>query len=479
MLTLIKNISRYGVSVSLTKRTNRSISITNFTALIVSGGLIVLWIVHTLYQGFGTPSVVVALIIVICIIIPFLNKNEKYDLSRYLLNISIVYGMLCMAIFRKIDGATHESTYFVNRTAIMIFAIAIPAALFHFNERMSLLINVGLGFLALILYDPIHNFCGVGYYQAGHTQADYYYNNFLYLLLFFMLGLILFYLKMNLEKYETKFEETIQELSERNTKIDKQKTELGQKNTLLIELLNEKDQDLLSINQQLVKQNNDLLQFSYAISHNVRGPVASILGLMNLIEGNAIKKDELPGLLKNLSHSVQTMDAILHKLNQILATRDDTFNIREDVNLKTELRIVEETLARPIQNNHVKLRSNLKADQVFSVRAYIHSILTQLIANAIQFRSLSRQPIVTVSSWYEGSFIFIQVEDNGVGINLDRHKEDVFKPFKRFHATASGKGIGLYLVKLQVDKLNGLIDIKSIPDVGSSIVIRLENMNSV
>lgn len=475
MLNGLKNISRYGASVRLSKSINRSIFITNVTALILIGGLSVLWVVHTLYYGLGRPSLVVAGVILICIPILLLNRNGYYTLSRYLLNINIVYGMLCMTIFRKLDGETFESTYFVSRTAIMVFAVAIPAALFHFNERKSILINVAIGSIALILYDPIHSLFGVGYYQTGNTQADYYYNTFLFTLLLFVLGLILFYLKMNLEKYETKYEETIRTLSDQNKKIGKQRTELSQKNTLLIELINEKDQDLLSINQELVRQNNDLLQFSYAISHNVRGPVASIMGVMNLIEGGIIKKEEMPGLLKNFSESVHLLDGILHKLNQILAARDDTFNIREEVNLKTELRIIEETFAKPIHDNHVKIRADLKAETLISVRAYIHSILTQLISNGIQFRSLSRQPVITVSSYYQGSSIVLRVEDNGAGINLERHREDVFKPFKRFHATASGKGIGLYLVKLQVDKLEGSIDIKSVPNVGSSITICLEN----
>src|SRR5688572_26454533 len=119
--------------------------------MILACGMAMLFSVHTLSQGFETSILAPAFMTMVCISIPYLNRNGHFRLSRYLLNINIVYGILCMTIIRKLDGLSYESTYFVSRSAIMVFAIAIPAALFHFSELKSLLINVFISGLALIL----------------------------------------------------------------------------------------------------------------------------------------------------------------------------------------------------------------------------------------------------------------------------------------------------------------------------------------
>lgn len=368
----------------------------------------------------------------------------------------------------------YESTYFVNRSGMLIFSVMLPIALFHNRERISLIVTLLIGLLMVMLYDPIHNLFGVGYYQMGNDRENYYYNNFFYLIMFSGMTTIMIYLKKTMEDYEDKYEQSIHSLSEKNLQIEKQRMELAEKNSLLVEVLSKKDYALTTVNQELIRKNNDLLQFSFAISHNVRGPVATILGLMGILERKPTK-EESKAVLQYLSKSIKSLDTIIQGLNRILESREDTFNIKEKVDLRSELNRIEEFLEPAIKQNHVSLSYRLDVDNLFTIKTYIQDILSQLIANGIQFRSPQRRPVISVITARENGAVIICVEDNGLGLDMERHKEDLFLPFKRFHPTSSGKGIGLYLVKLEVEKLHGTIDVLSKPEKGFSVTIRLND----
>jgi light-regulated signal transduction histidine kinase (bacteriophytochrome) len=277
-----------------------------------------------------------------------------------------------------------------------------------------------------------------------------------------------------MEDYESKYELSIQSLSEKNRQIETQKMELADKNSVLMEILTKKDQDLLTINQELLRKNNELMQFSFAISHNVRGPVATILGLMGLIDRKP-SQQELNVLLNYLSTSVHSLDGILKGLNQIIDTKDDTFNTREQVDLLAEIVRIQGFLEPVLKQNDISIRYKLDINNLFTVKAYVQNILGQLIANGIQFRATERKSEIRIMTTRENGAVLLRVEDNGLGLDLRRYKSDLFRPFKRFHPTSSGKGIGLYLVKLQVEKLHGTIDVLSKPQKGFSITIRLSD----
>jgi len=114
---------------------------------------------------------------------------------------------------------------------------------------------------------------------------------------------------------------------------------------------------------------------------------------------------------------------------------------------------------------------------VFAVQTRVNYILHSLISNAIQYRSPDRPPEIWISSYPEDNCAVIEVRDNGVGIDMKRYHEKMFKPFQRFHPHASGKGLSLYLAKLQVEKMSGRITVESSRDMGTSFKIYLEHVS--
>jgi two-component sensor histidine kinase len=223
----------------------------------------------------------------------------------------------------------------------------------------------------------------------------------------------------------------------------------------------QKNQDLTATNAELIKYNVELRQFSYTVSHNLRGPVASLLGLINLVDhdnlppGNA----ELTGHIKT---SAKRLDTIITELSQIIAIRQDIFQIRQKVNFEQEIRDIIQGLQKDIEQHEVVIETDLRTNpSVYSIQPMVHSILYNLISNAIKYRSPERRPVIKLSFREDPYYVIFEIMDNGLGIDLNRYKDDLFKLYKRFHHHTEGKGLGLYLVKLQAESLGGYVHAES------------------
>lgn len=138
------------------------------------------------------------------------------------------------------------------------------------------------------------------------------------------------------------------------------------------------------------------------------------------------------------------------------------------------MNLVIQSLRVFLTENAVSLSVNLEVKEIVSIKAYVNSILYNLISNAIQYRSPERSPVIQVSSYRTQDCCVIEVADNGLGIDLEKHRNDVFKLYKRFHTHIEGKGLGLYITKQQVEKLNGFLEVDSIPDEGTRFRVFLK-----
>jgi hypothetical protein len=149
-------------------------------------------------------------------------------------------------------------------------------------------------------------------------------------------------------------------------------------------------------------------------------------------------------------------------LIKIIDIRQDIFQIRQKIYLEEEFKSIHDILEQEIYTHHVAFRNDFSnCEVIYSVKPMIHSILYNLISNSIKYRSLDQPPVVEICSWEEKDFFILTVKDNGLGIDLNTHKDNVFKLYHRFHQHTEGKGLGLYLVKLQCEALGGTVRIES------------------
>jgi signal transduction histidine kinase len=269
------------------------------------------------------------------------------------------------------------------------------------------------------------------------------------------------------EVYEQKKEIQIQ-----TDKLSESHKSILEMNRGLEKIVAEKTVELRKINTELIKKNSELFQFSYTVSHNLRGPVARLLGLADLAE-----KENIPFHTMQLTHFISTtaleLDEIVNDLIQILELRNEPHYHREVVNLEEEWRQAFGLLKDNLTGNE-DISINFEAlPKITTVRSLLQNILYNLLSNAIKFRSPERKLKVIVTSRTQDGSAILEIADNGLGFNIDLHHEKVFKLYRRFHAHVGGRGVGLYMIKTQVEVLHGSVEAVSQPDKGSMFRIIL------
>jgi len=231
---------------------------------------------------------------------------------------------------------------------------------------------------------------------------------------------------------------------------------------------------LSSSNEQLKKINSELDRFVYSVSHDLRAPLLSILGL---IEISTTEDSELKENLALMKASVQKLDSfILEILNYSKNSRLEIKN--EKIQLRTFLHeIVENLKFINLQNNNrVRVKIAVPGGiEFYTDKARLSMILNNLIANGIQYSNPEAQnPFVKISINGNEQEVELTVSDNGIGIKEEYHKK-IFDMFYRISKNSVGSGLGLYIVKEAVEKLNGIISVQSEQARGTKFIISLPN----
>jgi PAS domain S-box-containing protein len=228
------------------------------------------------------------------------------------------------------------------------------------------------------------------------------------------------------------------------------------------------------ITADLIQHNKDLEQFTYIISHNLRAPVANIIGLSDMLKEHdldAIAKDEV---LERVSLSVKNVDAVIQDLNHILQARELANEKKEQVYFRELLDAIRTSIYNTVVSENVQFKCFFdEAESIFTVRSYLYSIFYNLSSNSIKYHKPGVAPVISIKSHKLKNKIELRFKDNGKGIDLEKYGSQIFGLYKRFDNTVEGKGMGLFMVKTQVEALGGTIRIKSKPGEGTEFVILL------
>jgi PAS domain S-box-containing protein len=232
----------------------------------------------------------------------------------------------------------------------------------------------------------------------------------------------------------------------------------------------------IRISNDLIQRNKDLEQFTYIISHNLRAPVANILGLSVLIRHPNTNRKVKGECLKGLETSVKRLDGVVSDLNQIIQVRRGIAEKKETAKFSSMVYNITDSIKYLVEKENVKISTNFSLiDEIFTVKSYMYSIFYNLISNSIKYRKAEEPPMIEISSRQDDKKTILSFKDNCLGIDLKLHKDKVFGLYKRFHQHVEGKGMGLYMVKTQVESLGGRIDIRSEVNKGTEIVLEFQN----
>jgi two-component system, sensor histidine kinase LadS len=265
------------------------------------------------------------------------------------------------------------------------------------------------------------------------------------------------------------------ELEEANQSLNQQKEEISTLAENLEDLVRERTHELDLTLQNLSRRNQEMEEFSEIISHNLRAPVARLLGLLSLLELEPTE-GERAELLSFLQASAHHMDELLHDLNHILEIRKGKNLTFEMVSLQETMRQTLAHLEPQIEHAQAHVLIDIKEEhRIKSVRPYLQSIFAQLVENAVKFRSPDRPLQLRLSVQLGPDQVTqIAVKDNGLGIELfNEDPRRVFGLYRRMNTQFEGKGLGLFLVKTQVEALNGRIEVETKYGQGSEFRVYL------
>jgi ligand-binding sensor domain-containing protein/signal transduction histidine kinase len=261
-----------------------------------------------------------------------------------------------------------------------------------------------------------------------------------------------------------------QKLEEAQFIIEKQNEEIKLRNENL-------EQEVESRTKELVAYNQQLEQFAFISAHNLRAPVATILGLGELLRLNPEDTRDKESVFEKIIFTARELDRVVRDLNTILEIKKNNISVISKIDLDEELTLVKVNIENEISETESEIKWDFsKAPVIHSVKPYVESILLNLLSNAIKYRHPYRKPIISITSEPYREYVCLTITDNGLGIETALYKDKLFGLYQRFHSHVEGKGLGLYLVKTQINALGGKIEIESKVDEGTTFRIYFKNV---
>jgi signal transduction histidine kinase len=521
-------ISLIGTSHATDDSLRNNIIITNQVSLLL-GALPVIYIAINVYsQGWSRitlPILTQPFLFLLPILFNYLGMIRT---SRVMVCWSMSILAIIFSVYNKTNGLDAQTSHYIGIRFSILASVVIPFLVFQLKDRLLIIISLSASLISLMAFDLIHKFFDVGYFEVGLRESGYALTNMRVMIAYLLICGGSLFLKISVERKEARNTELIHQLTEKNNEIQTQLEEITsqnehislQKTTLekqYLEIVSQRDllhqneiklsnaletiqtqqgvlknenkllefevleqnRVLSENNRQLIQFNNELQQFSYTVSHNLRGPVATIMGLIAVLEQEP--NGSLNSSIHNdLKKTVFRLDDIIKDLNSVLEIRNAVAHIRQRIRFREVIEKTKTIFEKEIQEFKVSFVEEYNDTRdLFSIHPFINSIVYNLMSNAIKFRSGDRRPEIKILCTEQADFFVMKFRDNGVGIDLATHNDKLFKLYKRFHLHTEGKGIGLYLVKLQAELLGGRVEVKSEINKFTEFTVYLPLVSSV
>lgn len=234
----------------------------------------------------------------------------------------------------------------------------------------------------------------------------------------------------------------------------------------------EQNDKLTLIADDLKRKNEQLDEFTQIVSHNLRSPVSNIISLLDFYEKSSDEKEKI-SFITMLREASTKMSNSLHELNEVLKIKQNKDIAHQELLFENVLANVKQQLNIQIADSKVIINTDFSVIPLISYpNIYLESIFMNLLSNAIKYRSPDQVSEISFSTRKENEKIILKVSDNGLGIDLKKYGHHVFKLRKTFHKHPESRGIGLFMIKNQIESLGGEISIESAENIGTTFTIK-------
>ncbi|KAA6435371.1 ATP-binding protein [Rufibacter glacialis] len=280
------------------------------------------------------------------------------------------------------------------------------------------------------------------------------------------------------ERAEAALRETQIELEDRVQKRSAQAIMANRELEREIENRKSAEKQLISKNYELIKKNADLDDFVYYASRDLKAPVLNVSGLVEAIrEELPTNNQELAQLFARLDDSVSSIHRKLNNLTEVSRIQKPLeADQLEMVSFATALAMVQERMPEPLKIAGAEVKADFSAaPEVFFSRDNLLSLLTNLLSNSIKYRDSERPLRITLTTRLQDPYLVLEVQDNGMGIDLEQYGNHLFSLFRRFHDHVEGSGVGLYIIKRIMDNNRGKVEVQSVLGEGTTFLLYFLN----
>jgi signal transduction histidine kinase len=239
-------------------------------------------------------------------------------------------------------------------------------------------------------------------------------------------------------------------------------------NKELEEKIKERTKELQNINKYLEN-------VTYITTHDLKAPIVNLEGLIKLLKINQPMDEKAQKIIEHTEGTLNGMKKTVTDLSMMVANSKQ--EPAKDITLLFDevLTKVSDTIQTQILSSKANIISDFeKYPSMIYPEKFLHSILLNLISNSIKYKSSDKTPIINIHTKNENDYCLLTYSDNGLGMDIEKYRNKIFSLYNRYHRHAEGQGIGLYLIKSQVEQMGGKIEILSKPDEGTTFYIYLK-----
>jgi signal transduction histidine kinase len=230
---------------------------------------------------------------------------------------------------------------------------------------------------------------------------------------------------------------------------------------------------------ELIGSNQDLRQFTYITSHNLRAPIANLIGLLELLDYKNQSEEELNDIYLGLKKSGEQLHETISDLNEILIVRNKARTDKEWLRLDELIERLQQQVSCALEKEKVVWQFDFQQfPRLWFNRTYLEGILLNLITNSLKYRSNKRTLTIRIGMDKVGEELRLTFQDNGQGLDTERYKDRLFGLYQRFHNNTDSKGLGLFLAKTQLEALGGRIEAEGKVDEGLTLRLYFQDKQS-
>lgn len=231
----------------------------------------------------------------------------------------------------------------------------------------------------------------------------------------------------------------------------------------------EKEIELAKMLEIVNIQNNKLLNFAHIVSHNLRTHSGNIKSLLDLHKENLLSESDA---LNNIQIVSDELFSTIESLNDLVSVYTERENNMQLLKINSFIDKILDVLYESIKQKGIQVLNYVpNSVKTLCIPAYLESIMLNLVTNAIKYSDPNKEAKIVFTTEPNDEFVILNVIDNGLGIDLEKHRDSIFGLYKTFHRNNDARGVGLYLTKNQIENMGGKIEVESALNFGTTFKV--------